>query len=229
MERLVVANWKMNGSIKLVQEFHSLQNNPKTTTIICPPSCYLPLLKPSSFKLGAQNCHQAEKGAFTGEVSPAHLKELGCQYVIVGHSERRTLFQENDSLINQKAAQAIEHGMIPIVCVGETYLEHQEGRFKQALLAQMDRALHNLDSQKYVIAYEPIWSIGTGLVPTNKDIEEVLEMIHARLGRSAKIIYGGSVTDKNILTLSQISNLDGVLVGGASLNIKTFQTIIDAF
>lgn len=229
MKRLVVANWKMNGSIQLVHDFQALQNNPKATTIICPPSCYLPLFKPSIFALGAQNCHFAEKGAFTGEISPAHLKELGCQYVIVGHSERRTLFQENDSLINQKAAQAIECGITPIVCVGETYLERQEGRFKHALLAQVDRALHNLDSQKYVVAYEPIWSIGTGLVPTNKDIEEILEMIRARLGRSAKIIYGGSVTDKNILTLSQVPNLDGVLVGGASLNIKTFKTIIDAF
>lgn len=229
MKRLVVANWKMNGSINLIHDFQFLQNNPKTTTIVCPPSCYLPLFKPSTFALGAQNCHYAEKGAFTGEISPIQLKELGCQYVIVGHSERRTLFQENDSLINQKAAQAIEHGIIPIVCVGESYLERKEDRFKQVLLAQIDHALHNLDSQKYVIAYEPIWSIGTGLVPTTKDIEEVLEMIRSRLERSTKIIYGGSVTDKNSLILSQIPNLDGVLVGGASLNIKTFQTIIDAF
>lgn len=230
MKRLIVANWKMNGSIQLIQDFLSIDANlNETQVVICPPACYLPLLKTSLFALGAQNCHHAASGAFTGEISPIQLKELGCRYVIVGHSERRSYFQETDSLVNQKASCAIEAGLIPIVCIGETYIQRQENRFKQALLSQIDRSLQGLDSKKYVIAYEPVWSIGTGLVPTNEDIKEILDIIRQRLGSVPQIIYGGSVTEKNAQILVQIPNLNGVLVGGASLNLETFQTIIKTF
>lgn len=229
MKRLIVANWKMNGSIGLIEEFQSIQSKSNATIVICPPACYLSFWKSSNISLGAQNCYQAEKGAFTGEISPLQLKELGCSYVIVGHSERRSVFNETYSIINAKALAAIQHNLIPIVCIGETHEERQENRFKQVLLSQIDRALKGLDIKQYIVAYEPIWSIGTGLVPTNIDIIEVLNIIRDQIGMSATVIYGGSVTDKNAQSLSQILDLNGVLVGGASLNLHTFQGIINAF
>ncbi|QOL19973.1 triose-phosphate isomerase [Candidatus Bodocaedibacter vickermanii] len=229
MKRLIIANWKMNGSIHLIQEFRSLKKIPGTEAIICPPACYLPLFSDTLMKFGAQNCHHANNGAFTGEISALHLKELGCTYVILGHSERRTQFNETDSVVNHKAAKAIEHGLTPIICIGETYAERHENRFEQALLSQIDRSTHGLPRHQYVIAYEPIWSIGTGLVPTSNDIQTVINLIQQRLGTHTPIIYGGSVNDKNAADLSNIPGLNGILVGGASLNVTTFQSIIDAF
>ncbi len=229
MKRLIIANWKMNGSIHLIQEFRSLKEVAGTIAVICPPSCYLPLLADTSIMLGAQNCHHANSGAFTGEISATQLKELGCTYVILGHSERRTHFNETDSVVNHKAAKAIEHGLIPIICIGETYAERHENRFEHVLLSQMDRSTHELPRHRYVIAYEPIWSIGTGLVPTQNDIQNVIALIKHRLGDDTPIVYGGSVNDKNAEALSKIPGLNGVLVGGASLNLATFQSIIDAF
>jgi triosephosphate isomerase len=179
--------------------------------------------------VGAQNCHQHTHGAFTGEISAAQLKDLGCQYVILGHSERRMHAHETDDEINEKAEQAINHGITPIICMGETYEARKEHRFKQALLSQLDKSTAGLNKSKYVIAYEPIWSIGTGLVPTNEEILEVFYLIHHRLNSNTPIIYGGSVTDKNAATLRTIQSLKGVLVGGASLNVHTFQAIVDAF
>jgi triosephosphate isomerase len=178
---------------------------------------------------GAQNCYSANGGAFTGEISAIQLKELGCTHVILGHSERRTQFHETDSQVNHKAANAIAQGLIPIICIGETYAERNEGRFEQVLLSQLDQATHRLNPRRYVIAYEPIWSIGTGLVATPHDIQNVITLIQHRLGDNTPIIYGGSVNDKNAKALSNIPGLNGVLVGGASLNVTTFQSIIDAF
>lgn len=229
MNYLVVANWKMNGSLKLIHEFHSSHPRNGVDTIICPPSCYLPLLASSPIILGAQNCHKNTHGAFTGETSVTHLKELGCRYVILGHSERRSYAHENDDLVNLKATQAIDHGIKPIICIGETYETRKENRFKQTLLSQLDRSTAGLNKKKYVIAYEPTWSIGTGLVPTNDEILDVFNLIQNRLDSNTPIIYGGSVTDKNAQTLRTIPKLRGVLVGGASLNVNTFQAIIDAF
>ncbi|MDP3935960.1 MAG: triose-phosphate isomerase [Alphaproteobacteria bacterium] len=229
MKRLIIANWKMNGSKQLIQEFRSLKDAFGTVAVICPPACFLPLLAETSMIFGGQNCHYATSGAFTGEISAAQLKELGCTYVILGHSERRSQFKETDSIVNQKAAQAIERGLIPIICMGETYEERHEGRFEQVLLSQLDRSTHRLNPQRFVIAYEPIWSIGTGLVATENDIQNVITLIQGRLGDTTPIIYGGSVNDKNAEALSNIPGLNGVLVGGASLNVPTFQSIIDAF
>lgn len=229
MKRLIIANWKMNGSIDLIQEFRSIKEVPGTTVVICPPSCYLPLFTDLQLMLGAQNSHYANNGAFTGEVSATQLKELGCTYVILGHSERRTHFNETDSMVNHKASKAIELGLIPIICIGETYAQRQENRFEQVLLSQLDRSTHGLPRHRYIIAYEPIWSIGTGLVPTQNDIQNVIALIKHRLGDDILVVYGGSVNDKNAADLSNIPGLNGVLVGGASLNVATFQSIINAF
>lgn len=219
----------MNGSLKLIQEFHSIQTNENTKVVVCPPACYLPFFKASQIMLGAQDCHHESFGPYTGEISSQHLKELGCSYVILGHSERRIQFNETDVLINQKAHQAIEQGLTPIVCIGETLEERQENRFEHTLLSQIDRATHLISPNQYILAYEPIWSIGTGLVPTLHDIENVITLIKRRLGEATTIVYGGSVNDKNAAALSQIPHLNGVLVGGASLNFATFQSIVNAF
>lgn len=229
MKNIVVANWKMNGSKKLIHEFHSVYPRNGVDTIVCPPACYLPFWASSSILLGAQNCHQSTHGAFTGEISVSQLKDLGCQYVILGHSERRLQAHETDDQVNAKATLAISHGITPIICIGESLEARKEHRFQQALLSQLDRSTAGLNKRKYVIAYEPIWSIGTGLVPTNTEILEVFELIQNRLNSDTPIIYGGSVTDKNATTLRNIPGLKGVLVGGASLNRKTVQFIVDAF
>lgn len=219
----------MNGSLKLIQEFHSIQTSENTNVVVCPPACYLPFFKASQIMLGAQDCHHKPFGAYTGEISSQHLKELGCTYVILGHSERRFQFNETDALINQKAHQAIEYDLKPIMCIGETLEERQENRFEHTLLSQIDRTTHLIKPNQYILAYEPIWSIGTGLVPTLHDIENVITLIKRRLGKATTIVYGGSVNDKNAAELSQIPHLNGVLVGGASLNVATFQSIVNAF
>jgi triosephosphate isomerase len=231
MKQFVVANFKMNGSMALIQDYMiNVQSSDQVTVIVCPPACYIPLLHWSAkFSLGAQNCHHLEIGAHTGEISPRQLKDVGCEYVIVGHSERRLQFQETNEMINQKAVRAIACGLTPIICIGETYAERQEDRFQRVLLSQIDQSTHGLNPYKYILAYEPIWSIGTGLAPTAEDIQTVLRLIHKRLGSDVPIIYGGSVTDKNAGVLTTIPYLRGVLVGGASLNLQSFQHIVYTF
>lgn len=229
MKRIIIANWKMNGSLKLIREFHSIQPNPHTDIVVCPPACYLSHLKTAPFLLGAQDCHWETSGAHTGEVSPCQLKELGCTYVIVGHSERRAQFNETNVLINKKAIQAIQQGLAPVICIGETYEERDENRFEHVLLSQIDQTTHLLNPCQYIIAYEPIWSIGTGLIPTPNDIRTVVSLIKKRLGDTTTIVYGGSVNDKNASDISRVPSLNGVLVGGASLKVNTFQAIVDAF
>jgi triosephosphate isomerase (TIM) len=229
MKRLIIANWKMNGSLHLIHEFHSIQGKQGTTLVVCPPSCYLSLLQSAPVSLGSQNCHNETYGAFTGEISAAQLNELGCTHVILGHSERRTQQQETDDIINKKAHQAIEYRLIPVICIGETLEERQQNRFEQALLSQIDRSTHLIPTDEYVIAYEPVWSIGTGLTPTVNVIQDMITLIRKRLGDNVTIIYGGSVNDKNALSLAEIPHLNGVLVGGASLSVTKFQSIVDAF
>jgi triosephosphate isomerase len=229
MNRIIVANWKMNGSINLIQEFQCLIHRLGTTVVICPPACYLPLCFSIPAMLGAQNCSYEKSGAFTGEISPKQLSELGCKYVILGHSERRSLFNETDTVVNAKAKLAIEHQLTPIICIGETLEERQENRYYQTLMSQLDRSTHDLNPQQFIIAYEPIWSIGSGLTPTVENITEVIQMIQKRMDSNCTVLYGGSVNDQNASTLSCIPTLNGVLVGGASLNVEKLQAIIDAF
>jgi triosephosphate isomerase len=229
MNRLIIANWKMNGSFQLIHEFQSIQRKLGTTIVVCPPSCYLSLFKSLPFSLGAQNCHCESCGAYTGEISATQLNELGCTYVILGHSERRMQNKETDDLINKKALQAIQCSLTPVICIGETLEERQENRFEHVLLSQIDRTTHLIPTDQYVIAYEPVWSIGTGLTPIAKDIQDIIALIRKRLGDNVTVIYGGSVNDKNASSLAEIPHLNGFLVGGASLRVRTFQSIVDAF
>lgn len=229
MKKLVVANWKMNGDIKLIEDFNKAHFSVKTNVVVCPPAYYTTLFKAHTFNLGAQNCSNNTSGAYTGESSPKHLKSLGCKYVILGHSERRSLFKESNDLINKKARTAINCGLTTIICIGESLAERQQNRTQTALLSQIDAVTANLRHENYVIAYEPLWSIGTGLLPSNDDISQVLELIKKRIDEKVSVIYGGSVSSENAKSLAKIPSLNGVLVGGASLNLHTFQHIVNAF
>lgn len=201
--------------------------------VICPqmPSLSFAssLLGQSAIALGAQNMHYAESGAFTGETSPLVLKELGCSYVILGHSERRTLFGETWDLINKKLVSAIQHGIRPILCIGETLEQREAGTTKTVLAEQFAAACKDIDLSKIDLAYEPVWSIGTGKIPTIEEIEDIHKYLRGLLANTqSRILYGGSSNDQNAASLIQIPEVNGFLVGGAALDPNKFLTMINA-
>ena len=183
--------------------------------------------------LAAQNVFYEEKGAYTGEVSASMLKDLGCAYVIVGHSERRQYFHETDETVNKKIMISLKHGLGVIVCIGELLSEREAGRTYEVLERQITTGLKDINNEGLVIAYEPVWAIGTGRTATPEQAQEAHEYIRTRLrefyGKSAdtlRILYGGSVTPENIDSLMACSDVDGALVGGASLKPESFEMIV---
>jgi triosephosphate isomerase len=187
--------------------------------------------------LGGQNCYHASKGAFTGEISPVMLRDVGCRYVIVGHSERRQLFHETDADVHRKLVAALEVGLVPIVCVGETLAQREAGQTAAVVRGQLSGALADLPAEqagRIVIAYEPVWAIGTGVVATPGQAEEVhadlrrwlAERYNPALAAEVRIQYGGSVTADNAFSLLSQPNIDGALVGGASLKAESFLAIV---
>lgn len=230
--KFVIANWKMNGDFELVNQMISGIGKVRDCckVIVCPPAALITSFKGFEHDLGAQDCFYEEKGAFTGENSPKLLKEIDCKYVILGHSERRAIFQESDELIFKKWNAAIKCGLIPIVCIGET-LEERD-RWKDVLAAQLANycADKSLDLQGTIFAYEPVWSIGTGKVPSTQEIEEAIGFIKGIIGaeRNYYVVYGGSVNENNSAEILSIRGLDGVLVGSASLKMNDFKAIIDS-
>jgi triosephosphate isomerase len=247
MQKLIVANWKMNPqSLKEAKKlFNSVKNWIKRHSnvlknigiIICPPFVYLPgfALSTSNFRhrtsnisLGAQDLFWEEKGAFTGEISPKMLKNLGVEYVIVGHSERRKILGETGEMINKKLKAAIKTKLKPILCIGETEKERTSGKTFQVLKNQLKKALNGtsnvkLQTSNLIIAYEPVWAIGTGNPCKPEDAKEVLLFLRKIL--KFPILYGGSVNSKNAKDYIKIG-FDGLLVGGASLDPKEFIEII---
>ena len=183
-------------------------------------------LKGTKIEVGAQNCHQNENdGAFTGSINSSMLKNVGAKYIIIGHSENRQE-GENDKLINKKIKSAIKINLKVIFCIGETISEKRKKMTKKVLNRQIKRGLENINKKnKILIAYEPVWAIGSGLIPKQKDLFETIDFIKKRV-KSLKVLYGGSVNPKNIKELKKIKNLDGFLVGGASQNSKKFIDII---
>ena len=184
------------------------------------------------FHLGAQNCHTESSGAFTGEVSPAMLQKLEVGFVIVGHSERRSLSGETNEIVAAKAKSVFAHGMVPIVCVGETLEERESGRAESVVEIQVTGSLADLSKDQLselVIAYEPVWAIGTGLTPTIDEINHTHEFIknHNSKFNNFKVLYGGSVKSKNVKEIIKLSNVDGALIGGASLKSDEFTKIIE--
>ncbi|MGQ9619187.1 MAG: triose-phosphate isomerase [Candidatus Aminicenantia bacterium] len=243
----IAGNWKMNTGIKEGVELakklkEGVKDSSKAEIVIIPPFTHLfPIkseLEGTRIKIGAQNLHWEEKGAYTGEISSFMLKELGCSYVIVGHSERRRYFGETDEIVNKKAKSTILHSLSPIICIGETLEEREKGITFKVVEKQLNVALKNFNKEeilKSVIAYEPVWAIGTGRNATPEQAEDVHSFIRKLLSSTygieisicAIIIYGGSVTVENAYSLLKMKNVDGFLVGGASLKEESFIGIIE--
>lgn len=237
-----IANWKMNKSFsEMAVYLQELKSRDDVSVVICPPA---QLLYPaglmakqqgSSVSIGAQNVHEADQGAYTGEISAAMLAEIGCQYVLIGHSERRQYFNEIDQQVNQKIKQALKEGMTPVICIGETIEQKNSGQTEKVLTTQLVGALHDIDSN-FILAYEPVWAIGTGesasaeqAQSTHAYIRKVLTELLGGRAERISILYGGSVNDKNAAEFSKMPDIDGVLVGGASLNAESFEKIIAVF
>jgi triosephosphate isomerase len=247
-KKFIAGNWKMNGTRAAAIELtgaiaQGVGSSTAVDVAVCPPACYLDAVKAalgsSAVGLGAQNCYHEAKGAFTGELSIAMLLDVGCQYVILGHSERRQIFHETSGDVNKKVAAALAAGLTPIVCVGETKEQRIAERTLAVVQEQFDGSLAGLSAEQVgslVIAYEPVWAIGTGLVATPAQAEEVHAALRklltsrysAEVAASVRIQYGGSVTDENAAELLQQPNIDGALVGGASLKPASFLKIIAA-
>lgn len=241
MPPLIVANWKCNpttleGAKELFSDYGKLIDK-KDNVVVCPPFVYLTEVLPrgheGGFSIGAQDCFYEEKGAYTGEISSLMLKDLGCQYVIIGHSERRQLFGETDATVNRKIHGALRAGLFGIVCIGETLAEREHGETMDVITRQLQSGLEGIaetDFQSVVIAYEPVWAIGTGKTATPDQAEEVHAHIRQKLSlkygigaaECAIILYGGSVKPANSFALLSEKNIDGFLVGGASLVAESF-------
>ena len=243
----VAGNWKMNGLTGSLSEIEAMGRAAdageagEAELAVCPPATLIALaaraLKESKLALGAQDCHAEASGAFTGEISAPMLKDAGAAYVIVGHSERRTLLHETDALVRAKAEAALKAELTAIVCVGETRLEREGGRAIEVVTRQLKGSLPPGGApETLVVAYEPVWAIGTGLTPTPDDVMEMhrairtlLGEIYADAGAWMRILYGGSVKPANARELLGIANVDGALVGGASLKAKDFLAIAAAY
>jgi triosephosphate isomerase (TIM) len=244
---IIAGNWKMNKTLaearSFVEEVKGLVPSADTVdSVICAPSLFLDCLadeaEGTSLAIGAQNMHFEESGAFTGEISPVMLKDLNVQYVILGHSERRELFGETDELVNQKTQAAFKHGLTPIVCVGETLDQREADNTKDVVKEQTEKGLSGLTDEQMkqtVIAYEPVWAIGTGKTASSEDANEVCAYIRSVVAEqfsqdvadAVRIQYGGSVKPDNIKELMSMSDIDGALVGGASLEPKSYLQLLE--
>jgi triosephosphate isomerase len=240
---LIAGNWKMNTTVaeavKLVTQMLDALNSIKNIDkVLCPPYISLypvkKMLNGTSIELGSQNMYFKDSGAYTGEISPLMLKDL-CKYVILGHSERRQYISETDSLINEKIKASLIHGLLPILCIGESLQQNETGQTHKVLISQIENGLKGINANTdIIIAYEPIWAIGTGKAATSTQagdtisfIRESLAVIWGKIGADAiRILYGGSVTSTNIAELIKQPDIDGALVGGASLKPDEFVSIV---
>ena len=247
MRRKVIAgNWKMNmlpnEAIEFIQELSEKVKGTENEVVLCVPytDIFYSVMnaQDTNIKIGAQNMHWEEKGAYTGEVSAEMLKSVGVEYVIIGHSERRQYFAETDETVNKKLKKALAVGLKPIVCVGETLEQREQGITMQIITSQTEKALEGIapeDVEKTIIAYEPIWAIGTGKTATKEDANEAVKQIREKIvekygqnvANGVIIQYGGSVKASNAKELFEMSDIDGGLVGGASLKAEEFSNIVN--
>lgn len=229
MKPLIVANWKCNPkSLKEAEDLlNSIKQEIDSNVVICPPSIFLSaLVEEKSVFFGAQNCFYKE-GAFTGENSVSMLEDLGVKYVILGHSERRNVFKETNEEINLKLKRVLESKIIPILCIGEKNEEREGGRTFEVLGEQLEKCLKDItNAENIILAYEPVWAIGTGKSAQVSDIKEVREFLKKKVPDSVKILYGGSVDSNNVYPYIAEAQMEGVLVGGASLNSEEFLKLI---
>jgi len=244
---LVAGNWKMNGlsaslgEIETIAAGYDAALRAKVELAICPPATLLDraarIVARAGIALGGQDCHEKASGAHTGDVSAEMLADAGASYVIVGHSERRSDHGESDAATRAKAEAGLRASLTPIVCVGETRAERDAGRAFAIVEGQIDGSLpRDVAPERLVVAYEPVWAIGTGLTPTPQDVAEMHAAIRARLvarfgeaARATRILYGGSVKPANAAELLRVENVDGALVGGASLTAKEFLAIAEIY
>ena len=244
---IIAGNWKMNNTpsqaVELINAIKPLVKDAKCDVVVCPTFVCLDAASKtvanSNVCLGAQNVHFEEKGAFTGEISTAMLKELNVEYVVIGHSERRQYFGETDQVVAKRSLAAINAGITPIICVGETLAERENGTTFDIVKTQVEAALDLMSAEQVaasVIAYEPVWAIGTGLTATKEQAEEVIAFIRATVkdkfdeqtAENIRIQYGGSMNAANAAELMAMPNIDGGLIGGASLKAPDFSVIVEA-
>ena len=242
---MIAGNWKMNKTpaetVTLIQQLKAIQPKSNVEIVVCPMTVSLfaaaAQVKGTELHLGAQNVHFEDKGAFTGEANCASLKELGVEYVILGHSERRQYFGETDETVNKKVLKVLENGLKPIICVGESLEQKQTGITNEVVCLQTKAALHGVstaDITDCVIAYEPIWAIGTGVAATAQEAQETCAVIRdclrelygARTARAVSILYGGSMKPSNAQELLAQPDIDGGLIGGAALDPESFATLV---
>ena len=232
----IAGNWKMNMTVaegtKLIGELKPLIKEAKCDIALCVPAILIPAMtkaaKGSRIKIGAQNVHWAQSGAYTGEISADMLKDYGVNYVIIGHSERRQFFGDNNDTVNQRTLAALKAELTPIVCIGETLAERDAGKTEEVLTRQLEFGLHGVDDiKKLVIAYEPVWAIGTGKTATDAQAQETIKFIRKKLSKlfsvkdanRVRILYGGSMNAGNCKGLMAQPDIDGGLIGGASLKL----------
>ncbi|HKJ31638.1 MAG TPA: triose-phosphate isomerase [Balneolales bacterium] len=246
---LIAGNWKMNAgptdARRLAKnlKIELANRKPKVEVLVCPPTISLVPVKEelegaNGIEMGAQNVHFEDNGAFTGEVSTEMLKDTGCRYAIIGHSERRSYFCETDEIVNKKALKCLNDGVKPIICVGETLDQRKAEQHKDVVKTQVTKALENIDAdhiKNVVIAYEPVWAIGTGETATPEQAQEMHKFIRSivadlydeEIAGSLRILYGGSMKPHNANELLQQEDVDGGLIGGASLKAQSFSSIIE--
>ncbi|OGF01570.1 MAG: triose-phosphate isomerase [Candidatus Edwardsbacteria bacterium RIFOXYD12_FULL_50_11] len=243
---IIAGNWKMHKNMSEAKALaegivQKVQKVEKVQIVLCPPFTALGVvaeaIKGSNVELGAQNCHFEDKGAFSGEISTAFLIDAGCKFVIIGHSERRQYFVEDDALINKKIKKALSSGLIPIFCIGETLQERQKEQTFDVLKRQVLHGLQEVnlsDPERLIVAYEPVWAIGTGMTASKEQAQEAHRYIRDLLAglwgsetaEKIRIQYGGSVKPDNVTELMAQDDIDGALVGGASLEADSFSRII---
>ena len=229
---IFIANWKLNGNIDFINQYYQkLEPNSEKCIVVCSPSIYLNHLKVDSKNLfsGAQDVSQFNEGAYTGELSAKMLHDNNIDFCLVGHSERRQYFGESNSVINLKSKNLIDNKIIPVICVGETLEEKEKHLTTEVLTKQINECIPNVANyENVIIAYEPIWAIGTGLTPQLNEIEKVHESIKNTQSKfkQFKVLYGGSVNASNSADIVDIKNVDGCLIGGSSLKVEEFNSII---
>jgi len=241
MRKLAAGNWKMNGTLADLDQLHLLEQAFKDSSVdilICLPATLIHAANSATqtISIGAQNCHAQAKGANTGEISAPQIADLGARYVIIGHSERRQDQNETDAEVNAKAKAAYDAGLIAVICIGETLDQRDAGETLDVLGRQLAGSVPaTANSENTVIAYEPVWAIGTGLVPTTEQIAQAHEFMrttllvsHGSTGQDMRLLYGGSVKGSNANDIFAVANVDGALVGGASLTAADFSPIITA-
>jgi triosephosphate isomerase len=237
---IIAANWKMYKTGAEAQEFLTQIKGkiaPSVKVFIAPPFTALPVMASKDLVLGAQNMHEAEDGAFTGEISARMIKDAGAKFVILGHSERRRLFHETNALIHQKLKKAFSSGLLPILCIGETLEDRESGKTFDVLSTQLKTALEGISPAELVLAYEPVWAIGTGKTATPEIAQEAHHFCRGLLKKlwgedhaaKTNVLYGGSVTPETAPALAKQPDIDGALVGGASLDAAKFIQIIQGF